>query len=92
MRLFEEYTQARAEQLVEQNSYLFEHPHFARFVYFQEDLKNTLNSVHRQANNHADSDFKDSELILQDFFARHSNAQKPEEALFTESGHVKLYN
>lgn len=92
VRLFEQYTEARAQQLIEQNKYLLEHPHFARFVYFHEDLQKTLQSVHRQANNHDASDFKDSELIMQDFIARHSNAEKPEEALFTPTGHVKLYN
>jgi len=92
VKLFEEYTQARAEQLIEQNKYLFEHPHFARFVYFQKDLEETLSSVHRQANNHDASDFKDSELIMQDFIARHSDADKPEEALFDVFGNVKMYN
>lgn len=92
VRLFEEYTQARSEQLIQQNKYLFEHPDFKRFVYFQEDLKATLDSVHRQANNHDASDFKDSELILQDFIARYSNKEAPEEALFTPTGGIKVFN
>ena len=92
VKMFEVYTQTRAKMLIEQNKYLFEHPHFKRFVYFQEDLKETLASVHRQANNHEESDFKDSELILQDFIKRYSDPERPENYLFTEEGFVKIYN
>lgn len=92
VKMFEHYTEARAQQLIDQNKYLFNHPHFSRFVHFHEDLQSTLDSVYRQANNHEDSDFKDSELILQDFISRYSDPSKPEEALFTEEGYVKVYN
>jgi len=92
IKMFETYVATRAKQLVEQNKYLFDHPHFARYVYFQEDLKETLNSVHRQANNHDASDFKDSELILQDFIARYVDPRNPEKSLFTEEGFIKVYN
>ena len=47
-----------------------------RAIYFTEDLKETLTRVHRQANNHDASDFKDSELILQDFIRRYSDEKK----------------
>lgn len=92
IKLFELYVETRANILIDQNKFLFEHPHFSRFVYFNEDLKETLASVHRQANNHDDSDFKDSELILQDFISRYVDPAKPEEALFTEDGFIKHYN
>lgn len=92
IHMFETYTNLRTLQLVHQNQYLFNHPHFARYVYFNEDLKETMASIHRQANNHDASDFKDSELLLQDFILRHSDPDKPEESLFTEEGFVKVYN
>lgn len=92
IKMFELYTKTRANMLVEENKYLFNHPHFKRFVYFQEDLRETLASIHRQANNHDETDFKDSELIIQDFIKRYSDPEKPEEALFTEEGFIKLYN
>ncbi|KRX02572.1 hypothetical protein PPERSA_11912 [Pseudocohnilembus persalinus] len=73
VNLFDEYIQLRAKELVSQNEYLFEHEDFKRFVWWFEDYKETLSRVHRQANNHESSDFKDSELILQDFISRYSN-------------------
>lgn len=92
VEMFENYTKTRAGILMEQNKYLFDHPHFKRYVYFNEDLKETLASVHRQANNHDASDFKDSELILQDFISRYSDPENPEAALFTENGFIKVFN
>lgn len=44
---------------------------FKKFIWWQEDLRETLEKVHRQSNNHHASDFKDSELILQDFVNRY---------------------
>ena len=35
------------------------------------DFEETLGNVYRQANDHASSDFKDSELVLQDFVDRY---------------------
>lgn len=92
VKMFELYTDAKANLLIDDNMYLFDHPHFKRYVYFNEDLKETLASVHRQANNHDASDFKDSELILQDFIRRYSNPENPAESLFTKEGFVKVYN
>lgn len=52
---------------------------FKKFIWWQEDLRDTLKKVYRQANNHHASDFKDSELILQDFINRYvdPNSQSP---------------
>ena len=52
---------------------------FKRFIWWFEDFKETLTRVHREANNHDSADFKDSELILQDFIRRYTNplAQVP---------------
>ena len=92
VRLFENYCDVRAKELVESRKYLLQHDHFKRLVYFNHDLTQTLDKVHRQANNHHSSDFKDSELILQDFIRRHSDENNPEDAMFTESGKPKLLN
>ena len=92
VRMFEQYTRSKAKMMVEQNKYLFDHPDFKKYVYFNEDLKETMASVHRQANNHDSSDFKDSELILQDFILRYSDPENPDKYLFTEEGFVKIYN
>lgn len=40
-------------------------------MWWTEDFSETLNKVHRQANNHQATDFKDSEIILQDFINRY---------------------
>ena len=40
-------------------------------VWWQEDFKETLAKIYRQANDNAASDFKDSELLLQDFINRY---------------------
>ncbi len=59
---------------------------FKKFLWWQEDLKETLEKVYRQANNHHASDFKDSELVLQDFIDRYVDpkAQSPMKAFTTE--------
>ncbi len=49
---------------------LYKNIDFKKYVYWHEDLKETLAKVHRQANDHKASDFKDSELIVQDFINR----------------------
>jgi hypothetical protein len=46
---------------------------FKKFIWWGEDFKETLARVHRQANNHCAGDFKDSELIIQDFINRYTN-------------------
>ena len=42
-------------------------------MWWNQDLKETLARVHRQANDHEASDFKDSELLLQDFINRYTD-------------------
>lgn len=78
VNLFDEYCWLRSQELVKQNEYLFQHEgnnrnkkDFKRFIWWQEDLRETLGKVSRQANNHQASDFKDSELVLQDFIDRY---------------------
>lgn len=79
VRLFDEYCNIRAQELIQQNTYLLEHEEVKRYVWWNEDLKETLARVHKQANNNDASDFKDSELILQDFLKRYSDpaSEKP---------------
>lgn len=92
VRLFDNYVDVRARELFEQNKFMVEHDSIKRMVWFHADLEETLARVHRQANNHDASDFKDSELILQDFIRRYSDPRNPDEALFTHDGHVKMLN
>lgn len=73
VNLFDEYVHLRAKELVEQNDYLLEHEDIKKFIWWFEDLKETLVKVHRSANNHEASDFKDGELVLQDFIRRYTD-------------------
>jgi len=73
VNLFDEYIQLRAKELVEQYEFLLEHEDIKKFLWWSEDFRETLMRVHRGANNHEASDFKDSELILQDFIRRYTN-------------------
>jgi len=82
INLFDEYCWLRAQELVKQNEYLLKHEgrlwltvDVKRFLWWNNDLKDTLAKVHRQANDHEASDFKDSELLLQDFINRYSNPE-----------------
>ena len=90
--LFEDYCETRAKELFEENKYMLNHEHFKRYVYFYEDMKETMARVHRQANNHNASDFKDSEIIIQDFIRRYTDPSNPEKSMFTEEGTLKVYN
>jgi len=73
---FDLYTQLRAHELVNQNSFLLGHDDVKRYVWWCEDFKETMQRVHRQANNHSACDFKDSELIMQDFVNRYADPSK----------------
>lgn len=75
VNLFAEYCKLRANELVKQNEFLYDHEDFKKFVFWNEDLKETLEKVHRQANNNTESDFKDSELVLQDFIRRYTTEE-----------------
>lgn len=88
INLFDEYCWLRSQELVKQNEYLLQHEDFKKSIWFIEDFKETLGKVHRQANNHHASDFKDSELILQDFIDRYVDpcAKSPMKAYTTDLG------
>ena len=42
-----------------------------KYVWWFDDFKETMGKIYRQANDHKASDFKDAELILQDFINRY---------------------
>ena len=48
-------------------------------IWWNEDFKETLAKIYRQANNNAASDYKDSEILMQDFVNRYvdPNASSP---------------
>ena len=71
---------------------MFEHPDFERYVFWYEDLKETLQMVHREANNHSASDFKSSELILQDFINRYVDPSDVNSGLFENGEQHKMLN
>ena len=71
INLFDEYCYLRSEELVKQNEYLFKSPEFEKWVYWKADFLETLGKIYRQGNDNAPSDFKDSELLLQDFINRY---------------------
>jgi len=56
---------------VKQNEYLFKSPTFEKWVFWKADFLETLGKIYRQGNDNAASDFKDSELLLQDFINRY---------------------
>ena len=51
--------------------YEYQNEDVKKAVWWEEDFKETLNKVHRQANDNKASDFKDSEIVLQDFINRY---------------------
>jgi hypothetical protein len=48
--------------------------------------------VHREANNHDASDFKSSELILQDFVNRYVDPNDIDQGLFYDGKYHKMLN
>ena len=75
INLFDEYCYLRSQELVKQNEYMIRHPDVKKSVWWTMDYLDTLNKIYRQGNDHAASDFKDSELLLQDFIDRYVDPQ-----------------
>lgn len=88
---FEAYCKKRATELVEENKYLLDTPEFKNWVNYNEEMREVMSKVHRQANNHDASDFKDSELILQDFIRKKVGSKGLRKALFPD-GEVVIEN
>jgi hypothetical protein len=87
--LFDEYVQMRADELVKQREHLLRGEEVKKFVWYAADLKETLMRVHRQSYTNTAEDFKDSELLLQDFIRRYSD-ETEEIPLTTENSRVFL--
>ena len=73
INLFDEYCYLRSQELVKQNEYLLNSPDVDKWVWWKSDLTETLDKIYRQGNDNKASDFKDSELLLQDFINRYVN-------------------
>jgi hypothetical protein len=68
--LFDEYVQARADELVAQKEHLLKSEGVKKFIRWSIDYKETLKEVKREACNNADTDFKQAEIALQSFINR----------------------
>ena len=68
--LFEEYVQARADELIAQREHLFHTDEMKNVFKYCVDLHETISLVKREAINNHPSDFKQSELLLQAFINR----------------------
>lgn len=82
--LFDEYVQLRADELIkekepllksESNFYfiIFFILEVKRWIWYQMDLEDTLKRVRRQSYLNSGEDFKDAELIMQDFIRRYTD-------------------
>lgn len=71
--LFDEYVQLRADELVNQHKNEIESYDVKKYIWYQLDLAQTLNRCKRQSYLNTSEDFKDSELILQDFIRRYTD-------------------
>lgn len=63
----------RADELIKQNEPLLKSDSVKRWYWYNADLKETLTQVHRQSNKNSSEDFKNSEIILQDFIRRYTD-------------------
>ena len=71
INLFDEYCYLRSQELVKQNEYILNSPEVEKFVWWRADFAETMAKIYRQGNDNKPSDFKDSELLLQDFINRY---------------------
>ena len=71
--LFDEYVQLRAEELIKEREPLVKSEKVKRWLWYNLDLQETIARVYRQSNKNSAEDFKDSELILQDFIRRYTD-------------------
>ena len=71
--LFDEYVQFRADELVEENIKNIKSEPVKKYMWYYLDLKETLSRAKRQSYFNKNEDFKDAELVLQDFIRRHTD-------------------
>lgn len=68
--LFDEYVQARADELVAQREHLLHTDEVKNFIKWGIDYAETMRMVKREATNNSPTDFKQAELALQQFINR----------------------
>lgn len=71
--LFDEYVQARADELIAQNEHLLHTEPVKRYIDWTIDYFETLKLVKREAVNNSPTDFKQAEIALQGFINRWVN-------------------
>ena len=68
--LFDEYVQARADELVAQKEVILQSEDIKNYIRWSIDYKETMKEVKREAANNSPTDFKQAELALQNFINR----------------------
>ncbi len=68
--MFDEYVQARADELIAQREHLLHTDDVKNFITWSVDFQNTLSRVSREATNNHPTDFKTGEIALQAFINR----------------------
>merc|ERR1711976_86334 len=71
--LFDEYVQLRSDEIIKERQPLLRSDAVKRWTWFNCDLEETLSRCNRQSYTNTSADFKNSELILQDFIRRHTD-------------------
>lgn len=75
--LFDEYVQLRSDELIKQREHSIRSEPVKKYIWYHLDLKETLERCKRQSYFNSSEDFKDAELILQDFIRRHTDETLP---------------
>jgi hypothetical protein len=75
--LFDEYVQLRADELIEQHLPNLKSEAVKKYIWYELDLTDTLGRSQRQSYLNTSEDFKDAELILQDFIRRYTDETQP---------------
>jgi hypothetical protein len=68
--LFDEYVQARADELIAQKEHLLHTPAVKRYIDWSIDYYDTMKIAKREACNNSPTDFKQAEVTLQSFIKR----------------------
>jgi len=91
--LFDEYVQLRSDEIVKEREPLLRTEKVKRWVWFDLDARETLSRCHRQSYLNSSEDFKDAELVLQDFIRRYTDETQalpltPESARIGPENHI----
>mmetsp|Transcript_44694 Transcript_44694/g.51424 ORF Transcript_44694/g.51424 Transcript_44694/m.51424 type:complete len:220 (-) Transcript_44694:365-1024(-) len=85
--MFDEYVNARADELIQQNTPIFKTESMKKFVWWSEDLRETLYRVHKQSSTNTPKDWADSEVLLQDFIRRYTDEKAGKPLQWPNVGH-----